>query len=207
MGIAQRRERQKSEVRQLILDASRKILLEEGFDALSMRKIAEAIEYAPSTIYLHFESRDEIARELVRDGFATFLNYFRSAASIQDAWERLVEFGRLYVRFALEKPESYRLIFMTQFSDAVMPPNTDQHAGDGPGEEAFTLLLGTVEELIRTKRMRAIEPVMGAELAWAAMHGIVSLRMTCSNMPFEDIYTTTEEMLRTLRYGLEVRGA
>ena len=208
MGIAQRRERQKAEVRDLILSASRRIVLEEGFEALSMRKIAEAIEYAPSTIYLHFESRDAIARELVRQGFDAFLRYFKSAARIDDPWERLAAFGRLYVKFACDQPESYRLIFMTRFSDAVVPPREKEMHGEGdePGDQAFRLLLGTVEELLRTKRMRPIDPMLGAELAWAAMHGMVSLRMTCSNVPFVDLKASTEEMLTTIRCGLEIRN-
>ena len=58
MGIVERKERQKAELREQILDAARAIVLAEGFDALSMRKIADAIEYSPATIYLHFASRD-----------------------------------------------------------------------------------------------------------------------------------------------------
>ena len=61
MARVDRREREKAEFRQIVLDAARQIVLEEGFDALSMRKIADAIEYAPGTIYLYFESRDAIA--------------------------------------------------------------------------------------------------------------------------------------------------
>ena len=205
MGIAQRRERQKAEIRELILDASRRIVLEEGYEALSMRKIAEAIEYAPSTIYLHFESRDEIARELVRDGFEVFSGYFRPAAAIIDPWERLAELGRLYIKFALERPESYRLIFMTKFSDAVVPPKQSHEEAEDTGGQVFTLLRGTVEELVRTKRMRTIDPSLGAELAWASMHGLVSLRLACENMPFTDIRSASEEMVETLRLGFEVR--
>ena len=69
MARVERREREKAEFRQIVLDAARQIVLEEGFDALSMRKIADAIEYAPGTIYLYFESRDAIAFELCRGGF------------------------------------------------------------------------------------------------------------------------------------------
>ena len=63
MGSAERKQRQKAQLREQILEAAREIVVKEGFRALSMRKLADAVEYAPATLYLHFQSRDEIARE------------------------------------------------------------------------------------------------------------------------------------------------
>ena len=92
--------------------AARAIVLEEGFTALTMRKIADAVEYAPGTIYLYFESRDSIAFELCRRGFEELRAALSPAAAIADPEKRLREMGRLYVRFGIERSETYRLIFM-----------------------------------------------------------------------------------------------
>jgi AcrR family transcriptional regulator len=63
-GTTERRERERAEQRQRILDAALHIITQEGFTAMTMRKLAERIEYSPAAIYLHFQSREEIARHL-----------------------------------------------------------------------------------------------------------------------------------------------
>jgi hypothetical protein len=60
MGIVARKEQQKQEIRQLILDHSMKLFVEEGFSHVSMRKIAERIQYSPTTLYLYFQDKNEI---------------------------------------------------------------------------------------------------------------------------------------------------
>ncbi|PRY03588.1 TetR/AcrR family transcriptional regulator [Paraburkholderia sp. BL25I1N1] len=112
MGIAERKNRQKQALRERILDAARRIVMREGFAALSMRKIADAIEYSPATLYLHFASRDEIAQALCAEGYAQLLQTFVPLAGIADPVERLKALGRAYVAFGVAHPETYRLIFM-----------------------------------------------------------------------------------------------
>lgn len=112
MGIAERKNRQKQALRERILDAARRIVMREGFAALSMRKIADAIEYSPATLYLHFASRDEIARALCAEGYAQLLETFVPLAQIADPAARLKAIGRAYVAFGVAHPETYRLIFM-----------------------------------------------------------------------------------------------
>ncbi|MCC8391251.1 TetR/AcrR family transcriptional regulator [Paraburkholderia sp. MMS20-SJTR3] len=112
MGIAERKNRQKQALRERILDAARRIVMREGFAALSMRKIADAIEYSPATLYLHFASRDEIAQALCEEGFAQLLETFAPLARIEDPAQRLKALGRAYVAFGVEHPQTYRLIFM-----------------------------------------------------------------------------------------------
>ncbi|SMG25767.1 TetR/AcrR family transcriptional regulator [Paraburkholderia susongensis] len=112
MGIVERKNRQRQALRERILDAARRIVMREGFAALSMRKIADAIEYSPATLYLHFESRDEIARALCAEGYAQLLETFVPFVQIADPAERLRALGRAYVAFGVAHPETYRLIFM-----------------------------------------------------------------------------------------------
>src|SRR6516162_2008366 len=137
----ERREREKAEFREEVLDAARRIVLKEGFDALTMRKIAEAIEYAPGTIYLYFESRDAIAFELCRAGFEELLAALTPAMSIADPTERLHDLGRRYVRFGLENPETYRLIFMDDPKYAEVAFHEHAESADSAGMRALGLLV------------------------------------------------------------------
>src|SRR4026208_1121175 len=73
MGITERREREREKVRRKILDAARELFENEGYDKVTMRRIAEAIEYSPTTIYLHFEDKDDLVRALCNEDFARLL--------------------------------------------------------------------------------------------------------------------------------------
>ncbi|WP_259294948.1 TetR/AcrR family transcriptional regulator [Paraburkholderia sp. DHOC27] len=138
MGITERKTRQKQALRERILDAARRIVVREGFAALSMRKIADAIEYSPATLYLHFESRDEIARALCAEGYAQLLSSFEPLAQIADAAERLGALARAYIAFGVTHPETYRLIFMEDASytgAALGGPSASVKDGGHPGAD------------------------------------------------------------------------
>ncbi len=143
MGITERKTRQKQALRERILDAARHIVVREGFAALSMRKIADAIEYSPATLYLYFESRDEIARALCAEGYAQLLSTFEPLARIADPAERLRGLARAYVAFGVAHPETYRLIFMEDptYMGAALSHSAD--AGKAGGQGAGQTAVGT----------------------------------------------------------------
>lgn len=199
MAKTERREREVAEFRAQVLRAARRIVLKEGFAALTMRKIADAIEYAPGTIYLYFESRDAIAFELCRAGFEAFLAALLPAGSIADPVERLHELGRRYIRFGLENPETYRLIFMDDPKYASSVFQEDAEAPDSPGMRALGLLVSIFSELREAKRLAIdAEPHALAEMIWAAVHGIVSIKIACDRFP----RTPTDELLTVMTDGL-----
>lgn len=205
MGVAQRREREKAELREQILKAARAIVLKEGFEALSMRKIAQAIEYSPATIYLHFPSREEIARQLTREAFGELLAALAPVASIKDPMERVRAFGKAYVKFGLTKPESYRLCFMTSqdLSSEIFPTkNLDNPNSDEPGDRALQLVASTVRELVDAGRIAPTDPNLTAYLLWSNVHGIVSLQLNCPSMAPFSIDELTNASLDVIEKGL-----
>jgi len=136
MGITERKTRQKQALRERILDAARRIVVREGFAALSMRKIADAIEYSPATLYLHFASRDEIARALCTEGYAQLLATFEPLAQIADPAERLKAIAHAYVGFGVAHPQTYRLIFMEDPTYMGAALGAPPEAGQVSGSEA-----------------------------------------------------------------------
>jgi AcrR family transcriptional regulator len=203
MGIAERKERQKTEMRERILEAASAIVLAEGFGALTMRKIAERIEYSPATIYLHFASRDDIARHLVRAGFREVLRYFTPAIGIADPCERLRALARAYCAFGREHPGTYRLVFMERYSSEIFAP--DPAVGDTADAGAFAILTDTIVALHAAMGSGAPSPEeahRSAQLVWAALHGIVSLAITCSEFLGPDTAPIEEQMLDVLIRGL-----
>ncbi|NTX01882.1 TetR/AcrR family transcriptional regulator [Myxococcus sp. CA040A] len=191
MGISERKERQRAELREQILRVARDMVVKEGFSALSMRKLAEAVEYAPATLYLHFENREAIARELCVRGFGELLGALEPSSAVAEPLERLSVMGAAYVRFGLEHPETYRLIFM---EDPRLSTELFQGDSDGAGPRAFGLLARVFEDLKSAERLAAeADPGRLAEALWAGLHGIVSLKLTCAAFQ-----TSAEELRETL---------
>src|SRR5579859_51477 len=108
-----RREREKLAIRTKILDAARELFAEHGFDALTMRSIAERIEYTPTAIYYHFKDKDALIQELCDQDYGALSDEFQKIATVADPIERLRAMGIAYSRFAFDHPNHYRLMFMT----------------------------------------------------------------------------------------------
>jgi AcrR family transcriptional regulator len=200
MGTVQRRAREKAEIRGRILEAARDIVKREGFGALTVRKIADAIEYAPGTLYLYFENRDAIARELSFEGFRKLLDAFAPVRRIADPLSRLEAIGRAYVRFGMENPETYRLIFM---ADPQLTTSVLEAASDDPGQRAYRALVEPLEELKESGQIDPDADVQAlADALWAVVHGIVSLKLTCPGFPVTPVEPLVDTALGTFLEGL-----
>src|SRR5215469_1136897 len=113
MGVKERREREREETRAKIADAARELFAREGYDAVSMRRIAEAIEYSPTAIYVHFKDKESLFQELCRQDFGKLASVFTKLSQVENPIERIREIGHAYIHFALLYPNHYRLMFMT----------------------------------------------------------------------------------------------
>ena len=175
MGSAERRERERDELRTKILDAARVLFVKDGFEAVTMRKIAERIEYSPTAIYLHFKDKSALLRELVAEDFTALGLHFEKMCSIDDPMERLVRCGKAYVEFGLAHPNHYLLMFTM-----APPEDFDAKAASSaidPRHDAYAFMRDAVAEAIERKLLRPeLDDVeLVAQTMWAAMHGIVSL--------------------------------
>lgn len=209
MGISERKERQKAELRQQILKAARDIVLRDGFASLTMRKIADAIEYAPGTLYLYFENRDEIAKQLCIQGYQELLDFLQPVAAIADPHDRLIAMAEGYVHFGMTHAATYRLIFMedpkiTSAALAEVPID----ASDGPGIQAFQLLVSVFDDLKTNHGLvMDADSAQFAQLLWTSLHGIVSLKLTCSNFLATSAEELVKTMVRTFLAGLPLISA
>ncbi len=205
MGIAERKERQRAELREQILAAARTIVVREGFEALTMRKIADAIEYSAATIYLYFENREAIGRQLCTESFEHLLRYMAPVAAVADPVERLRAIGRSYVAFGLENPEEYKLVFMTDsaFMESIF--GEEMTTADDPGARAFGFLEQTVRACQDAGAAAAGDATAIAEMLWTSVHGIVSMALTCRTALESPVEQLTETLLTTLTRGLAPR--
>ncbi len=198
MSAVDRRAKRKQLLRQRILDASRDILLSQGFAALTMRRVAEAIDYAPASIYLHFQSREQIFAGLKR------LYEHLQKVSAKDPAARLSGYAHAYLEYAQSDPETYRLIFLAdpQLSKAVF---TQQDSGDA-GAAALALIVTAFTELQAGSKKPDAKPLELAELFWAGLHGLASLRLTCSQALTSDEFRLARLLTAAMTDKISCKG-
>lgn len=178
MGIEERRQRERDEVREKILDGARELFVECGYEGVTMRKVAERIEYSPTTIYLYFADKETLVRELCTEDFGSLSKAFQSVASIADPLERLRGTARAYVEFAKNYPNHYRLMFMSAIPKG---PSEEALARKGnPNEDAYAFLRATVVAGIDAGCFRSEhkDADLISQTLWAAVHGVASLEIT-----------------------------
>ena len=182
MGPRERREREREEIRTKILDAARDLFVSEGYEAVTMRRIAERIEYSPTAIYFHFRDKESLLKELCENDFASLAQQFNALQKVADPIEKLRAVGLAYFRFGLEHPNHYRLMFMTPH-----PPVESQvlHKGN-PEEDAYAFLKSIVEQAIAEKRFKREyhDADLISQVMWAGVHGVVSLHIAKANEPW-----------------------
>lgn len=171
MSISSRKEREKAEMRRLILSAAHDIFKEKGYDGLNIRSIAERIEYSPATIYLYYKDKNEIFYALQYEAAAAKRDHLLPAAGIADPWERLIEFGRLYVDFGMKHPDWYDLLFLTR---APMEHLENQECW-ALGMATHAFFLETVKACVEARYFKSTDAETIAFTLWCHAHGLVSL--------------------------------
>jgi AcrR family transcriptional regulator len=201
MGISERKEREKQEMRGLILKTAMSLFLVEGFQNVSIRRIAEKIEYSPGTIYLYFKDKDEILHALHDTAFEELFKRQQTVSSITDPLERLRKQGRIYVQFAREHPKHYDLMFIMRgpVRNLKGPEEWDM------GRRAYEFLRTNVQECIDAGYFNGFSADIVAFAMWASVHGVASLfvRERCM-CPEDQLEALIDDTLRL--YGFMMEG-
>lgn len=187
MTSTDRRAREQAAVRDKILGAARDLFVREGYEAVSMRKIAEAIEYSPPAIYTHFTDKAELMKELCRRDFHALAEHFNKLGKIDDPVQRIYRIGLTYIRFAVENPNHYRLMFMSDHhKDGPTPDEEDLKKMGNPEHDAYAFLGQAVRQALAAGSFRADlkDAELITQVLWSAVHGVASLQITHAEDPW-----------------------
>jgi AcrR family transcriptional regulator len=178
MGVKERREREKSETRDKILDAARELFVTEGYEGVSMRKVAEKIEYSPTAIYVHFADKNELFRELCHQDYARLAEVFQSSMISTDPLERIRQIGAIYIDFGTRNPNHYKFMFMTPHPAHELD-EVDREMKDNPEKDAYAFLKWAVQQAMDAGCFREdLEDVeLISQTLWASVHGVISLKI------------------------------
>ena len=215
---AQRRLREKREMRLKILDAARALFIVGGEEAVTLRGVAEKIEYSATTIYSHFTDKEALLWELCAADFMMFSRLLKQAERTPDPIERLRQISATYVDFGLQYPGYYRLMFMPSTTTAPLnPPVTGTNASlstpgvnseDDPLKEGpYRFFYGAVFKAMAAgcfrPEYREVSDI--AQVLWSGLHGVVAMhfvRGKYPSIPWRPIQTAKETMIDCLIGGL-----
>lgn len=206
MGIRERQTRERETVRRKILNAARALFLNEGYANVSMRKIAEQIEYSPGAIYSYFTSKDDIFFALAEEGLQFVRAHCSVASPAESPLARVREvLWRVYT-FSKEQPEYFSLIFV----DSTVP----RISRDWERFSSMRDLRAEIEHDIQQCIDAGLFPrgnSAGAifRILWTAVYGAAVFRLSHRMAPGEDSDALAQDVLDTavmgLRQGFEVR--
>ena len=200
MGIEERRAREREQLRQQILLAARELFVNEGYENVSMRKIANKIEYSPTTIYLYFKDKADLLDSLCQETLLNLLNTLEALKrDMSDPVEALIESGRTYIEFGLKYPQDYKLTF-------VLGPQFQKGLGlqeGSVGEKVFNYLREMVSECIQQKRFRQMDVETTGQVLWSAVHGVTMLLIDFPDFPWTEHDALIDAVIHTTIEGLK----
>ena len=200
------RERRHEKTRQAILDAARKIIASQGTEALSMRAIAQHIDYSPAGLYEYFDSKEEIVGAVCEQGHRRLTEFMLRADPDLPPDELLLQLGLAYIDFAVRNPDFFLLMF-TSPNTGVAPGSSQQEMTEAMHKDgsSFPLLLHAIQRGVDQGVFKP-KPRYGvfemAFTAWAMVHGIAMLRIGNLRHFPGDFGAMEHEALRRIGAGL-----
>jgi len=199
MGIRERQEREREAVRQAILGAARELFVSEGYRNVSMRKIAERIEYSPAAIYSYFPSKDDIFFALAEEGFRLLADGVTSTLdALDDPLDRVRTAMWEFYEFSKAHPEYFALMF----TDRSVPSlNQDFHRLQFV-QELLTRLQGDIFACVEKGLFSGgVEPAAAMHVLWAGMLGAASINLAGRLAPGENPDALAHDVLESVLGG------
>jgi AcrR family transcriptional regulator len=182
MGIAERKNRQKEQVKASILEAAWRLVEKEGWQALSIRKIADAIEYSSPVIYDHFENKEAILHEFTRRGFQLLNEELEKAKTPFPAPERQIEaIAYAYWNFAFRQKEYYQLMY------GLGMPGCETVKQMTELKTFANIILEPIKKLIGKSKNTEADPFLKLHTLWSTLHGLISINMMGNEVSREEL--------------------
>jgi AcrR family transcriptional regulator len=204
MGIKERHERDREAVRRAILDAARELFVTEGYQNVSIRKVAERIEYSPAAIYLYFPSKDDIFFALAEEGFrllgdpGDLLSRDRFA-SLEPLDRIRAIFWRVY-EFSCEHPQYFALMFV----DRSVPRITREYERFTFVRDMKSHIVEQIQGCIDAKVLPAtLDPIVACRLLVMAVLGVATMRLSDRLARAENADELARDVLNVMLAGLQ----
>ncbi|WP_263419706.1 TetR/AcrR family transcriptional regulator [Terriglobus albidus] len=200
MTLRNRRERYRSELRAETLTAARKLIQEEGYQGLTIRKLATRMECSPMALYSYFADKQALLTALALEGFEKVAKRFDSTVH-RDPLTAVSRVLLDYIAYAEENPNEYRILFLSVETLGKLKLSREDLQERNP---AFGALFKRVEACIKAGVLQG-DPFAVSTVLWTAAHGAASLLITAQQFPFDSRRLYAEEVVATALSGVQNR--
>ena len=170
MGLTERKLRQQQELKEQIIVCSREIVEKEGWASLSIRKIADAIEYSVPVIYKHFENKEAISAYFVKEGFIQLLDSINQEIDPQEnIATKIKQLSVGYWLFAAKYPKHYEIMF------GLGIPTCEKTNESEEIKRVSNLMVSLIDEAIKASRKKDLDRYLKLKTLWSILHGIVAM--------------------------------
>lgn len=158
--------------RDRILACACELYLKDGLDGFSMRKLARQVGVTAPALYRHYQNKEHVLADVVREAFREFTAYLYRALEGRTPWERLARAGEGYLEFALEHPRWYEILFIApeQMGMESLPDDLEAQ-----GCAVHQFWVDRVRECMDAGLLRQGDPLQASLTMWAHSHGLVTL--------------------------------
>jgi AcrR family transcriptional regulator len=183
-----------------ILEAAERIFVADGYEAATIRKIADEVGVSSTALYMHFRDKDQILLEICTGAMAELLEGNRQISSMPvDAVTRVRMILEGYMNFAFAHPNAYRLVFNSS-------PGVDsvrrEHAAKLLGAECIERFASVIREVAAQGRLRIGDPDAAHQILWSACHGLVTLMITKPDFEWKPAEELKQLLLDSLLHGI-----
>jgi len=200
MGVKERQEREREEVRSRILDAARELFVAEGYRNVSIRKIAEKVEYSPAALYSYFPSKDDLFFALAEEGFRKLSEFTNDpAATTGDPLTAIRDGFMRYYQFSRAHPEYFELMFV----DRSVPKISHEWEGFGFVQQMIDEVCAVIKRGIDQGLFPSdTNPDVAFHILWAAIHGPATVAVCDRLAPDENPDALARDTLEATIAGL-----
>lgn len=179
------------------MDAARELFVAEGYGSVSMRKIADKIEYSPTTIYLYFKDKSDLLHQICEQTFARLAQNIKAIQQLSDnPLEKLRSGMREYVHFGLKHPSQYEIVFITP-----LPKGLGKQFEQTNSEIAFNTMRDVIAECVSANLLKSSDVELISQTLWAGIHGVTALLIQHGGFPFVERDKLVDNLIETLISG------
>lgn len=179
------------------------MLLKDGYEKFSMRRLANKIEYSPTTIYLYFKNKADLVFSVIEYAFSKFVERFEEIdrQGNNNPYENLRKGLRAYIKTALEHPQLYKIMLVIDYNFKKEECPVLQQGT--MNERAFSFLQNTINECVKQEKFTEEDIAMFSQIFWTAIHGLTSLLITQPEFPWLPEDKLIDNLINTLMKTLE----
>ena len=204
MGVKEKRAKYKEEFRREILNSARELFLKDGYEKFSMRRLANKIDYSPTTIYLYFKDKDELLFAICEEMAAQFLtDLYKLRESHSSPLDALREAMLNFVDFGFDNPNQYKVFFLDLEKSSIYGSREEFMERESMRRDSYLEFRKIVEACIKAGKLRRMNIDLLTQVLATPIHGLIVMNIYNKNFPWADRKVLAQTLVDGLLKGYQ----